>query len=39
MVMTKPLRPVDSNRELTVIEKDIQRLLKPKNISAEWDVD
>ena len=37
MVMTRPITPKDAPRQLTKIEKDIQRLLKPKVYTDDWD--
>jgi len=39
LIMTRPSKPTEVIKELTIIQKDIQRLLRPKNIMAEWDVD
>jgi hypothetical protein len=37
LIMTRPNKPEDAPRELTVVQKDIQRLIKPVNIIDMWD--
>lgn len=39
LIMTRPNKPMAPKQELNVIQRDIQRLLKPVNLSASWDVD
>jgi hypothetical protein len=38
MIMTRPNRPSEPTEELNVVQRDIQRLLRPQNISAQWDL-
>jgi len=35
--MTRPNKPEDAPKPLTTVQKDIQRLLRPMEISSIWD--
>lgn len=39
MILTRPNKPEDAPKKLTAVQLDIQRLIKPMNISAQWDND
>lgn len=39
MIMTRPNKPVEFKEELTIVQKDMQRFLKPPNIAMYWDQD
>lgn len=39
LIMTRPVHPTRAPRKLTVIEKDIQKILRPKVIANDWDID
>lgn len=37
MVMTRPNRPTVKKEELTVVQRDIQNMLRPQNLESHWD--
>jgi hypothetical protein len=39
LILTRPNKPEDAPQELTVVQRDIARLIRPLNINAQWDND
>jgi len=39
LILTRPLLPVEKEKELTKIQKDIQSIIKPKVFNDGWDID
>jgi len=39
LVMSRPFLPTEKKQQLNIIQRDIQRMLRPTNVSASWDID